>query len=649
MRYLQLLAHSFPTIPRVTTEIINLEAILHLPKPTEHFMADLHGEDEAFHHVLRNASGNIKRKVNELFDNTLRESAKKDLCTLIYYPEERLEIARREEIDLDDYYQTVLNQLITVCRNVSSKYTRSKVRKCLPSEYSYIIEELLHESSEDHNKQAYFNVIIKTIIDTHRADHFIICLSYLIQRLAIDRLHILGDIYDRGPGAHLIMDTLCDYHHLDIQWGNHDILWMGAAAGNLCCVAGVLRLSLRYANTRTLEEGYGINMVPLATFAMETYGNDPCTLFLPHTEASMQGDDEKERRLISQMHKAIAILQFKLEGQLYHQHPEWQMDDRALLEHLHLDKGTITIDGTDYPLLDTNFPTIDPNDPYALTPAENDLIHRLQHSFVINERLKRHVDMLLHRGGMYGIYNSNLLFHASVPMTEDGQLREVNVAGQRCKGRELLDCVERQVRMAFDNEENKQSRQAACDYFWYLWCGPDSPLFDKSKMATFERYFIADKSVHTEKRGAYYLLREGAAVCDLLLDEFGVSGPHRHIINGHVPVRVGKGENPIKADGRLMVIDGGFARAYHDTTGIAGYTLVFHSRGFQLVQHEPFSSTEEAILNGTDIRSTTQIVELTGHRMMVADTDIGRDIATQISDLKKLLKAYRKGIIKEKN
>ena len=365
MRYLQLLAHSFPTIPRVTTEIINLEAILHLPKPTEHFMADLHGEDEAFHHVLRNASGNIKRKVNELFDNTLRESAKKDLCTLIYYPEERLEIARREEIDLDDYYQTVLNQLITVCRNVSSKYTRSKVRKCLPSEYSYIIEELLHESSEDHNKQAYFNVIIKTIIDTHRADHFIICLSYLIQRLAIDRLHILGDIYDRGPGAHLIMDTLCDYHHLDIQWGNHDILWMGAAAGNLCCVAGVLRLSLRYANTRTLEEGYGINMVPLATFAMETYGNDPCTLFLPHTEASMQGDDEKERRLISQMHKAIAILQFKLEGQLYHQHPEWQMDDRALLEHLHLDKGTITIDGTDYPLLDTNFPTIDPNDPYA--------------------------------------------------------------------------------------------------------------------------------------------------------------------------------------------------------------------------------------------------------------------------------------------
>lgn len=648
-RYLYLLARSFPTISSVTTEIINLEAILHLPKPTEHFLADIHGEYEAFRHVLRNASGNIKRKVNELFGNTLREREKKELCTLIYYPERRLELAKQTEADLSDYYQTVLNQLITVCRNVSSKYTRSKVRKCLPEEFAYIIEELLHESSEDHNKQAYFNVIIRTIIDTHRADHFIICICYLIQRLAIDRLHILGDIYDRGPGAHNIMDTLSEYHHLDIQWGNHDVLWMGAAAGNLCCTACVLRLSLRYANTQTLEEGYGINMVPLATFAMETYGDDPCSLFVPRPDGGAEDQGEKTLRLIAQMHKAISVIQFKLEGQLYARHPEWKMGDRALLEHICMEKGTFVWEGKEYKMLDTYFPTINPQSPYTLTAEEEDLMNRIQHSFLVSERLQRHVATLLHKGSMYGIYNSNLLFHASVPLNEDGQLREVTVCGIPVKGKALLQRVDQVVRMAFDAEEEENSRNEARDYFWYLWCGPDSPLFDKSKMATFERYFIADTELHTEKKGWYYLLRGAADVCDRLLDEFGVEGTHRHIINGHVPVRVGKGENPIKADGRLMVIDGGFARAYHDTTGIAGYTLVFHSRGFQLVQHEPFSSTEEAILNGTDIRSTIQIVELTGHRMKVADTDIGRELRLQINDLKNLLTAYRRGLIKERN
>lgn len=647
VRYLKLLARDFPTISKVTTEIINLEAILHLPKSTEHFLADLHGENEAFQHVLRNASGNIKRKVNELFGNTLREQEKKDLCTLIYYPEQKLELVKQNDKNLADYYQTTLNQLITVCRNVSSKYTRSKVRKSLPEEFAYIIEELLHESTEDHNKQAYFNVIIQTIIGTRRADHFIIAICYLIQRLAIDRLHILGDIYDRGPGAHLIMDTLCNYHHLDIQWGNHDILWMGAAAGNETCIASVLRLSLRYANTQTLEEGYGINMVPLATFAMETYKDGANTPFIPKIENGTDTHNEKTIRLITQMHKAMAIIQFKLEGQLYGAHPEWGMNDRRLLEHINHEEGTICLYGKTHPLLENDFPTIDPKDPYKLTHEEAELMERLKHSFLISDRLQRHVNCLLYHGSMYGIYNSNLLFHASVPVNEDGSLREVLVGNVKAKGQALMERIDQMVRTAFDTEADADERSQARDYFWYLWCGPDSPLFDKSKMSTFERYFVADKETHNEKKGWYYTLRDNPDVCDHIMDEFGVKGQHRHIINGHVPVRVGKGENPIKAGGKLMVIDGGFAKAYHDTTGIAGYTLVYHSRGFQLVQHEPFSSTEEAILNGTDIRSTTQIVELTGHRAMVADTDIGRELREQIVDLEKLLFAYRRGIIKE--
>lgn len=648
VRYLRLLGRDFPTVSSVTTEIINLEAILHLPKPTEHFLADLHGENEAFQHVLRNASGNIKRKVNELFGNTLREQEKKDLCTLIYYPEQKLELVRQHDRNLSDYYQTTLNQLITVCRSVSSKYTRSKVRKSLPEEFAYIIEELLHESSDDRNKQAYFNVIIQTIIGTKRADHFIVALCYLIQRLAIDRLHILGDIYDRGPGAHLIMDTLCNYHNWDLQWGNHDILWMGAAAGNPCCIASVLRLSLRYANTQTLEEGYAINMVPLATFAMETYAEDPCTVFEPKIDSDAEEPDQKTCRLIAQMHKAIAIIQMKLEGMLYAAHPEWGMQDRRLLDFMNLEKGTVSVEGRTYELTDKRFPTVDPDDPCRLTPEESDLMEKLRRSFQISERLQTHVAEMLQHGGMFGVYNSNLLFHASVPLNEDGSLREVQIGDVVVKGKELMQRVEQMVRTAFDDAADEEERGMACDYFWYLWCGPDSPLFDKSKMSTFERYFIEDKETHHEEKGWYYKLRDSADICDRLMDNFGVTGQHRHIINGHVPVRAGKGENPIKAEGKLMVIDGGFAKAYHDTTGIAGYTLVYHSRGFQLVQHAPFTSTEEAILNGTDIRSTTQIVEMMGQREMVSDTDMGRKLREQIADLEKLLTAYRKGFIKER-
>lgn len=645
MRYLKLLARNFPTISSVTTEIINLEAILHLPKPTEHFLADLHGENEAFQHVLRNASGNIRRKVKELFGNTLREKEIRDLCTLIYYPKQKLELVRSTDTDLSDFYQTTLNQLIAVCRNVSSKYTRSKVRKSLPEEFAYIIEELLHESSDDRNKQAYVGVIIQTIIGTGRAEGFVVAICELIQRLAIDQLHILGDIFDRGPGAHLIMDTLSSYHHWDIQWGNHDILWMGAAAGNPLCIASVLRLSLRYANTQTLEEGYAINLLPLATFAMETYDADACTTYLPKIEDPTRRPDEKRCRLLAQMHKAVSVIQFKLECAAYHAHPEWNMLDRALLEHIDFATGECLIGNRRYALCDTDFPTVDPQHPAMLTQGEEELMRSLCHSFRISQHLQQHVEQLLQHGSIYGIYNSNLLFHASVPMNADGTFRSVHFAEEQLAGRELLDRIEQIVRQAYDPEAETERREWARDFFWYLWCGPNSPFFDKSKMATFERYLIADKETHREEKGAYYTLRNDAAVCDMIMDSFGVRGKHRHIINGHVPVRAACGENPIKADGRLMVIDGGFAKAYHDTTGIAGYTLVYHSRGFQLVQHAPFTSTQEAILHGTDIQSTTQIVEMMGHRAMVNDTDKGAALREQIADLERLLVAYRKNLL----
>lgn len=648
LRYLRLLARDFPTVTSVTTEIINLEAILHLPKPTEHFLADLHGEHEAFRHILRNASGNIKRKVNELFAGSISDEEKKELCTLIYYPEEKLKLVRQTGTNLNEYYSTMLNRLIVVCRNVSSKYTRSKVRKALPEEYAYIIEELMHEANDFHNRQAYLSVIVQTIIGTGRAEHFITAICYLIQRLVIDRLHILGDIFDRGPGAHHIMDALCDYHHLDITWGNHDVLWMGAAAGNACCIASVLRLSLRDANTTTLEDGYAINMVPLATFAMEQYTDDPCTIYMPRVDEERTNFTDKDIRLIAQMHKAVSVIEFKLSGQIAMQHPEWNMHDRCLMEFIDKEKGTIKIDGKEYEMKDKLWPTLDTDNPYALTPEEQDVMERLRHSFMRSERLQSHVNCLLMRGGMYAIYNSNLMFHAAVPINEDGSMREVIFDGTPVKGKELMKKVEHIARSAFDNDVDEKTRNYSADFFWYLWCGPESPLFGKQKMATFERYLLTDKEVQKEPKGWYYILRDNPQICDRILDEFGVKGEHRHIINGHVPVRVGKGETPIKADGRLMVIDGGFSRVYHNRTGIAGYTLVYHSKGFELVQHEPFTSTEEAILNGTDIHGTTQIVEMMGRREMVRDTDIGRGIMIKISDLERLLAAYRKGIIKER-
>ena len=649
MRYLQLLSQSFPTVAEASTEIINLQAILNLPKGTEHFLADIHGEYEAFIHVLKNASGNIKRKVNELFGNTLRESEKRELCTLIYYPEQKLELVKHNETDIDDWYHITLHQLVAVCRDVSSKYTRSKVRKSLPADFSYIIQELLHEHTEDHDKTAYVNVIVDTIISTGRADDFIIAIANVIQRLAIDSLHILGDIFDRGPGAHIIMDTMRKYHSWDMQWGNHDILWMGAAAGNDACICNVIRLSLRYGNLPTLEEGYGINLVPLATFAMETYKNDPCMEFIPKTSGGASQLDEKTLRLTAQMHKAIAVIQFKVESQILAKHPEWKMNDRCLFEHVDYQNGTIDLQGKTYKMSSCSFPTINPAAPSELSPEEEILISKLHHSFSVCEKLHKHIRVMLQHGCMYGIYNNNLLFHASCPLNEDGSLKEVEIyPGKKYSGRALMHHTGMQIRTAFQQDSAPEERDYAIDYFLYLWCGPDSPLFDKSKMATFERYFIADKETHVEEKGYYFKLRDNEEVIDHILDAFGVVGSNRHIINGHVPVRTLKGENPIKANGKLMVIDGGFSKAYHNETGIAGYTLVYHSRGFQLVQHEPFTSTEDAIQRGTDIKSTTQIVEMSNRRMLVADTDIGVELRKQIDDLEELLFAYRHGYIKEK-
>lgn len=649
MKYLQLLAQSFPNIPEASTEIINLQAILNLPKGTEHFVADIHGEYEAFLHILKNASGNIQRKVNELFGNLMRESDARELCTLIYYPDQKLELIKAAEENIDDWYHITIHNLVAVCRLVSSKYTRSKVRKALPRSFSYIIQELLHERTDDANKADYVNVIIDTIISTGRADDFIIAICNVIQRLSIDQLHILGDIFDRGPGAHIILDTLSRYHSWDIQWGNHDVLWMGAMAGNRACQCNVIRLSLRYANMTTLEEGYGINLMPLATFAMDTYGDDPCEEFIPKiSSADSARVDEKSIRLAALMHKAITILQFKEEAAIIKRHAKWKMSDRLMLNYIDYDKGTITLNGKEYPLKSNSFPTIDPKHPNRLTPEEKQLMDKINHSFQVSEKLHKHIRLLLQHGCMYAVFNNNLLFHASIPLDEDGKLKEVEIIpGTTCSGKDLLYNIGMLIRSAFQTDSIPEERNYAIDYFLYLWCGPDSPLFDKSKMATFERYFIDDKETHTEEKGNYFKLRDNEQIVDNILDAFDVVGDNRHIINGHVPVHVCNGENPVKANGKLMVIDGGFSQPYHKETGIAGYTLVYHSRGFVLVQHEPFTSTIDAIQKCSDIKSSTQIVEMSSHRMRVADTDIGRELKNQISDLQRLLYAYRHGYIKE--
>ena len=646
LNYLKLLSKQYPTIDTASTEIINLQAILNLPKGTEHFLSDVHGEHESFSHVLRNASGVIKRKIDDVFGNSLRDAEKKSLATIIYYPEQKLEYILKEEKDLEDWYKITLYRLIQICKVISSKYTRSKVRKALPKDFGYIMEELIHEDGDMINKQHYYNKIIETIIKLDRGNAFIISISKLIQRLAIDRLHVIGDIYDRGPGADIILDTLMDYHSIDIQWGNHDIVWMGAAAGSEACICNAIRFSARYSNLHIIEESYGINLLPLATFAMEFYKEDPCVKFLPKATANKELS-EKESMLIAMMHKAISIIQFKLEGQIIKRHPEYSMDNRLLLDKIDYSKGVIHLRGKEYILNDNNFPTVNPSDPYELTNEEKRLIDKLKSSFISSSRLQEHVRFLFSKGSMYTIYNSNVLFHGCIPMDSSGNFKKIKIDGEDYSGKAFFDKAEILVRSGYFNTNCPKEKQDGMDFMWYLWCGPDSPLFGKKKMAAFERYFINDKETHTEEKNKYFYMRDDETVCDFILKEFGLTPSNSHIINGHVPVKVRTGESPIKANGKLLVIDGGFSRAYQTETGIAGYTLIYNSYGLLLASHEPFESTIKAIEEEKDILSTNVVLEHVFERKKVGDTDIGVELNKQINDLTMLLTAYRKGLIKE--
>lgn len=646
-RYLSLLSEKFPSISSAATEIINLEAILSLPKGTEHFLSDLHGESVAFNHVIKNASGVIRRKVDEVFGMTMREADKNELCTLIYYPEEKLRLIREKETDLDDWYRITLHQVVKVARVVSIKYSRSKVNKLLPEDFAYVIKELLHESVTEADRHEYYNAIINSIVEINRAEEMIIAICNLIHSLVIDTLHIVGDIFDRGPGACKIMEQLCDYHDFDIQWGNHDIEWMGAAAGNAALIASVLRVSIRYANVETLEEGYSINLLPLATLAIDTYGNDPCTQFLTK-DFENNPRLKRSAMLMARMHKAISVIQFKLEGQIIKRHPEYDMEDRLLLDKINPEKGTIKIGDKELPLLDTYLPSIDWNDPYKLCPGEQIVMDQLMHSFRHSEKLQKHLRCLYQHGSLFLVRNNCLLYHAAIPFNQDGTFKAVEVEGKEYKGKELMQHIEQVIREAYFAPKGSELRNNSLDYMWYLWCGQESPLYNKDKMTTFERYFVDDKETYKEVKGAYYVLANEKETCAKILEEFGLDPAKSRIINGHTPVRTLKGESPVRAGGLRLVIDGGFSKPYHETTGIAGYTLIYNSHGIQLVEHESFESKEAAIKNGTDIHSRVQLEEFKYHRMLVRDTDRGQELVQQIKNLQKLLMAYRHGIIKEK-
>lgn len=644
-RYLKTISQLYPTIAQASTEIINLQSILNLPKGTEHFLTDIHGEYEPFLHVLKNGSGSIRRKIEEEFGNSISSKDKKSLATLIYYPAAKLELVRKEETNMEDWYRITIHRLILICRRAASKYTRSKVRKALPKDFAYIIEELITEKEELHDKEAYYNEIINTIIRIDRANELIKAFGELIQRLVIDHLHIVGDIFDRGPGPHIIMDTLMHYHSVDIQWGNHDIVWMGAASGHLACIANVVRLSSKYGNLNMLEDGYGINLIPLATFALKYYADDPCECF--SVERSSEDSATSDLSLEKRMHKAISIIQFKLEGQIIQNRKDFHMESRLLLDKMNLEKGVVTIGDTEYPLLDTNFPTLSAEDPYALTEEETEVMKRLQNAFIKCEKLQEHVRFLYAKGSLYKVYNSNLLYHGCVPLNEDGSFRKVSVFGQEYSGKALYDILERYARKGYFSTHNLEEKTKGQDILWYIWSNENSPVYGKNKMATFERYFLADKEIRNEKKDFYYRLIEDEKIVNHILQEFGLDTESSHIINGHMPVRLSLGETPVKCNGKLLIIDGGFCKAYQKQTGIAGYTLTYNSYGLRLVAHEPFQSTEDAILNEKDIHSDTVIVEEASRRQLVSNTDKGEELVRKIFDLEKLLHAYRTGLLSQ--
>lgn len=643
LKYLERMSELYPTIAKASTEIINLQAILNLPKGTEHYITDIHGEYEAFSHVLKNGSGSVRRKIDQVFGHTMSQQEKKSLATLIYYPREKMALEKKKEPDMEEWYKITLYRLIEVCKKTASKYTRSKVRKALPEDFAYVIEELITERSDVTDKESYYEQIIQTIIAIGRAEEFIVALCELIQRLVIDHLHILGDIYDRGPGPHQIMDKLTTYHSLDIQWGNHDILWMGAASGQSSCIATVMRICARYGNLDILEDGYGINLLPLATFAMTYYKDDPCTCF------KIKGTNRLnpvEQELNKKMHKAITVIQFKLEGKLLMRRREFGMADRALLDDIDYTEGTIKIGYQTYNMLDNNFPTIDPENPYELSREEREVVDRLVFAFVNCEKLQKHMQFLLKKGSMYKIYNRNLLYHGCMPMNEDGSFKEVSVYGKTYKGKALYDVLDSYVRKAFV-AVNEEEREKGRDILWFIWSSPNSPLFGKDKMATFERYFLEDKETHVEKKNPYYSFLEDEEVADSILEEFQVTGDCRHIINGHVPVHHTAGESPIKCKGKILVIDGGFSKAYQKETGIAGYTLIYNSWGMILAAHEPFTSTSDAISKESDILSDRILVKRTTQRKSVGETDTGMKLKERIAELEELLEAYRNGLLIE--
>ncbi len=646
LRYLELLKRSYPNIQSASTEIINLKAILSLPKGTEHFLSDLHGEYEAFTHIINSGSGVVKRRIGDLFRDTLRDSEKDSLATLIYYPEEKLKLIIKSETNLAEWYKITLHRLIKVCRSVSSKYTRSKVRKALPKDFAYVIEELLHEDENELNKQQYYDGIMDAIISTGRAKEFIIELCILIRKLTIDRLHIVGDIFDRGPHPDLIIEELMKYQAVDIQWGNHDMVWMGAALGSRVLIATLIRIAARYDNLSTVEDAYGINLLPLATFAMQVYKDDPCKAFQPKLSGERSYHPD-EIYMVAQMQKAMAIIQFKLEGQVIQRRPEFKMEDRLLLEHIDFEKGTIKIGRKIYPLNDTNFPTIDPKNPYELTEQEIDVMERLKHSFLKSQKMQKHLKFLIDKGSMYLKFNSNLMYHGCIPMTPEGDYKRVKIEGSYFSGKSLLDKYDEIVRQCYYFRQNTGENSVGLDYMYYLWPGPDSPLFGKTKMATFERYFIDNAETHTEEKNPYFTLRDQKELSLKILKEFDLYIENSHIVNGHVPVKFKKGENPVKGKGKMIVIDGGLSKAYQPVTGIAGYTLIYNSHGLLLAAHEPFESQRSAIENERDIITDLTRLEKTPQRIMVGDTDIGKDIRKEIGELEQLLVAYRKGFLKE--
>ncbi len=649
LSYLHLLAEQYPSIQAAATEIIALEASLTLPKETEHFLSDLHGEYEAFLHLLKSSSGSLQRRIDELFSDELPSRERRTLATLIYYPEQKLPLLLKQVEDEREWYRITLYRLIELARSVAGRYTRAHLRHCFPPDFANIMSELLLPQAVGDERRPYYQRMIDSIIETGQAAAFVIAFANLIQRLAISHLHIIGDVYDRGPGAHIIMDKLLTYHSLDIQWGNHDIVWMGAAAGSPACVANIVRLSLRYGNMETLEQGYGISLIPLASFALDVYGDDECEQFYPRLEDDplrIDKVEETERRLLAQMQKAITIIQFKLEGQIIRRRPHYNMDDRVLIARLNLEQGTVCIDGRDYELIDTHFPTVDPADPCALTEREQTLMERLILSFATSDTLQRHVRFLFAKGGMYRIYNGNLLYHGCISLDPDGSFTAIKVDGEVYSGKSYVDRVERLARQGYFSTD-PEKRLYGQDVMWYLWSGARSPLFGKNKMTTFERYFVADKETHKELQNPYYRFRDDEQTVRRILAEFGLDAESGRIINGHVPVKVRAGQSPIKAGGKLLIIDGGLAKPYQKVTGIAGYTLIANSNGLLLAEHRPFESAQKAIQDEVDVESSTVSIVTYPRRMLVKDSDRGAEIQSRLNALYELVSAYQAGMIKE--